>query len=513
MTISKTQVAVITIILGLGVVLGGLILRSAGYVSKNDHGHGSPAGDKVHADHKGHSDHKVHSDTEGAARKGPHGGKLFTSNGYGLEISIFESATAPRFRIHTYLNGKPISPSDSKVSVTLQRLGAKPQEISFTQEQDYLTGDAVIEEPHSFDIQIFAQHKGVPNIFTYEQVEGRVTMTDEQARKNGVGVAIAGPALIRSTLQLIGEVGFNQDRSVQIVPRLMGRVENVAVGVGERVRKGQVLAMVSSQLLADQRSELITASKRMTMAKSTFDREKKLWEEKISAKQDYLLAQQALQEAELTVQLAREKLSALGALASTPGKLTNFEIRSPIDGVVTAKKISVGEVLKDDVNIFTVSDLSTVWVELSVRAKDLNTVKVGQRATIQSSAFEASADGVITYVGALIGNQTRTAAARIVLSNTKGIWHPGLPVNVELVAAEVQVPVAISVAAVQTMRDAPAVFGRFGDNFEVRPVQLGRSDGKMIEITKGLSAGDPYASSNSYLIKADIGKSSASHGH
>ncbi len=513
MNISKTQLVAIVLILGVGAVLGGLIMRSGGTGLKDQHGPAAHGNEKGTAGEKGHADRKGHANDETAAKKGPHGGKLFTSNGYGLEISIFESAVEPRFRVYTYQNGKPLPPAESKVSVTLKRLGAKPQEIIFTPEQDYLKGNAVIEEPHSFAVQIFAQHKGVPNIFTYEQVEGRVTLTNEQAKSNGVDVAVAGPARIQSTLQLTGEVGFNQDRTVQVVPRLMGRVETVSVVVGERVRKGQIMAVVSSQVLADQRGELMAASKRLVMAKSTFEREKKLWEEKISAKQDYLQAQQALQEAEIAVQLAREKLSSLGALASAPGKLTNFEIRAPIDGMVTAKKISVGEVLKDDVNIFTVSDLSTVWVELNIYAKDLNTVKVGQKATVKATGFEASAQGSVSYVGALIGNQTRTATARIVLPNAKGIWHPGLPVNVELVAAEVEVPVAISVDALQTMRDAPAVFGRYGDSFEVRPVQLGRSDGKMVEVTKGLNAGEQYAATNSYLIKADIGKSSASHEH
>lgn len=506
MDISKKQWVIIVLILGLGAILGGYILNGGDTAPKDEHGHASEAGAKTQTAEKGQVPEKGQ-----VASKGPHGGKLFTKDGYGLEISIFEAGVAPQFRIYTYLNGKPIAPSASKVGVTLERLGAKPLQFTFTPEQDYLRGNVAIEEPHSFAVQITAQHKGATHTYSYEQVEGRVTLTNDQAKSNGIEVAMAGPARIQSTLQITGEVGFNQDRTVQVVPRLMGRVETVGVAVGERVRKGQILAVVSSQVLADQRGELMAASKRLVMARSTFERERKLWEEKISAKQDYLQAQQALQEAEIAVQLAREKLSSLGAMASAPGKLTHFEIRAPIDGMVTAKKISVGEVLKDDVNIFTVADLSTVWVELNVYAKDLNTVKVGQKTTVKATSFEASAQGTVSYVGALIGNQSRTAAARIVLSNAQGIWHPGLPVNVELIAAEVEVAVAISIDAVQTLHDAPAVFGRFGDNFEARPVQLGRSDGKMVEVIKGLSAGEKYASGNSYLIKADIGKSSASH--
>jgi membrane fusion protein, heavy metal efflux system len=507
MAISKKQLLSILLILGLGVGLGAYILKSGSSAPKDEHGHGSHAGEKEGADHKDHAD-------EGnAPKKGPKGGKLFMSKGYGLEITIAESGIEPQFRIYTYQDGKPLAPSASKVSVTLERLGADPQEITFTPEQDYLKGNAVISEPHSFSVQILAQNKGEPHIFTYEQIEGRVTLSDAQAKSNGVEIATAGPARIQSTLELTGEISLNQDRTVQVVPRLMGLVEKVTVSVGDKVKKGQVLAVISSQALADQRAELMAASKRLAMAQSTFQREKTLWEEKISAKQDYLQAQQALQEAEITSQLAREKLTAMGALASSPGKLTNFDIKSPIDGVVTAKNISAGEVLKDDANIFTVADLSTVWVDLNIYAKDLSTVKVGQKATIKATGFDASTVGTVSYVGALIGNQTRTASARIILSNPQSKWHPGLPVNVEVIAAEVEVPVAISKDALQTMRDKSAVFGRYGDAFEERPIQLGRSDGRMVEVTKGLKAGDKYASRNSYLIKADIGKSSASHDH
>ena len=514
MSNTKKQLITVLVILALGVGAGAYLLRTEKPKNDDGHGHGAAAhGEAKAGDHK---DHAGHSDAEGKAgipTKGPKGGKLFVEAGYGLEMTIFETGVEPEFRIYSYKDGKPIAPNLSKVTATIERLGRKPQEFIFAPERDYLKGKGTVEEPHSFAVQILAQYDGKPYIFDYEQIEGRVTLTDAQMKSSGVEVAAVGPASIKSLLQLTGEIGLNQDRSVQVVPRLTGLVESVSVNVGDRVRRGQTLAVVSSQTLADQRSELQATGKRLAMARGTFDREKKLWEEKISAQQDYLQAQQALQEAEIAEQLARQKLASLGALTSSAGRLTSYEIRSPIDGVITTKKISVGEVVKDDATIFTVADLSTVWVDLNIYAKDLNTIKAGQKATVKSTAFEASATGTVSYVGALIGNQTRTAPARIVLPNPKGVWHPGLPVTVELVADEVTVPMAISVDALQTLRDAPVVFGRYGDNFEARPVVTGRSDGKMVEITQGLEVGEKYAARNSYVIKADIGKASASHDH
>ena len=99
------------------------------------------------------------------------------------------------------------------------------------------------------------------------------------------------------------------------------------------------------------------------------------------------------------------------------------------------------------------------------------------------------------------------------LPNPKGVWRPGLPVNIELVSGEIEVPVAVSAEAIQTVRDWTAVFGRYGEHFEARPVELGRSDGKFTEVIHGLTAGEQYAAKNSFLIKADLGKTGASHDH
>ena len=103
--------------------------------------------------------------------------------------------------------------------------------------------------------------------------------------------------------------------------------------------------------------------------------------------------------------------------------------------------------------------------------------------------------------------------ARIVLANPKGLWRPGLPVTVEVVADEAQAPVAVAAEAIQSLRGWQVVFGRYGDSFEARPLTLGRSDGHFVEVLEGLNAGEQYATKNSFLIKADIGKSGASHDH
>lgn len=441
--------------------------------------------------------------------KGPHGGRLFTEDSYGVEISIFEQSVTPEFRIYTYKDGKPLDPVASKITITLDRLGRKPQEFAFVKENDYLKGNAEVEEPYSFEVTVAAQYDNKSYHFTYEQIEARVSMTDQQVKQNNIELLTAGPARIKSVLQLIGEIRFNKDRLVHVVPRLAGIVESAAANAGDRVRKGQLLAVISSQALADQRSELLAAQKRLTLTRTTFAREKRLWEDKISAEQDYLQARNAMQEAEIVVQTAQQKLASLGGGLTIGGNLTRYEIRSPIDGTVIEKHLSLGEALTSNANIFIIADLSTVWAEMTIYAKDMNTVKVGQKATVKATAFESQSSGTVFYVGSLVGEQTRTAKARIVLPNPQGIWRPGLPVNINLVSDEVDVPVAVSLESIQTFNNRTVVFGRYGSNFEARPIEPGRSDGRFTEVIKGLNAGELYAAKNSFLIKAELGKADA----
>ncbi len=502
-TTSNKQGLAIAAIIALGLILAALILtmRPAGQ-GASDHGEQA-----AQVDHDG----KPHAE-DAEPGKGPHGGKLFASGDYSVEVTIFEHNVEPHFRLYTYQGGKPLAPAASALSATVERLGAAPQTIAFTPEADYLKGNATLEEPHSFKVTLQAKANGKEHRFSYEQIEARITMSELQASQNGIDIHTSGPARIKSVLKLVGEIALNADRSVQVSPRLAGVVESVHANAGDRVRKGQLLAVVSSQALAGERGDLRAAQQRLALARSVFQREQKLWQEKISAEQDYQQARAAMNEAQIAAQAARQKLAAIGATADA-AQMARLEIRAPIAGIITDKQISAGESVAADAALFVVADLSTVWAEVTVSERDLATMQTGQSATVMANSTEARASGTVSYISALVGQQTRAAKARVVLPNPDGNWRPGAPVRVEVVAAEVTVPITVLAEAIQTIRDEPAVFGRFGDQFEARPIRLGRSDGEHVEVLDGLAAGVKYAARNSFLIKADIGKSGASHDH
>lgn len=169
--------------------------------------------------------------------------------------------------------------------------------------------------------------------------------------------------------------------------------------------------------------------------------------------------------------------------------------------------------MKEDANVFLVSDLSSVWVTIAVTPKDLPTVRVGQAVTVRSAAGGPSVAGKVSYVGNLLGEQTRAANARVVIDNPGRAWRPGLFVNVAVVSGQKDAAVAVVSDAIQTLEDKPVVFVKTGKGFEARPVTAGASDGKMTEILSGLPAGSPYVTTGSFVVKAQQGKGSAEHEH
>ena len=349
-----------------------------------------------------------------------------------------------------------------------------------------------------------------------KEEEGHVKLSPAQAKAAGIVVAQTDAGSIRKEMVLSGEIRFDEDRTAHVVPRVPGVVASVHAQLGERVAKGQLLAVVQSAAVSDQRSELQTAQKRLSLARTTYDREKKLWEERISAEQDYQQAKASLQEAEIAVANASQKLSSIGAGAggSGAGGFSRYELRAPLAGVVVEKHLTVGESVAESTASFTISDMSSVWAEMNVSAPQLPFVRVGSPVTVRATAFDSSAEGRVAYVGALIGEQTRTAPARVALANPQGVWRPGLFVDVKVLAEESQVPVAVDAKAIQLPDGKESVvFVPTDDGYKAQVVQVGRSDGRLVEIKSGLKAGQPYVRDGSFMLKAEMGKASAEHAH
>jgi len=191
--------------------------------------------------------------------------------------------------------------------------------------------------------------------------------------------------------------------------------------------------------------------------------------------------------------------------------LQNYALKAPISGIIMQRNLQVGEATGSEA-LFTIVDLSEVWIELDLFDKDLQRVKQGQTAQIETLSGQ-SVVGTINWLSPIAAHASQSIQARVVLKNPSGEFRPGQFVRGSVITGEHAVPLAVRQSAIQGFRDFQVVFARFDDTYEVRMLELGRSDHDWIEVLGGLKAGTEYVTDNSYLIKADIEKSGASHDH
>lgn len=339
--------------------------------------------------------------------------------------------------------------------------------------------------------------------------EGSLHLSAAQIEAAGVQLAAAGPMTLGTAISFPGEIRFDEDRTAHVVPRVPGVVEAVHAELGQAVKRGQVLAVIASQQISELRSEQQAAQRRLELARLTFNREQQLWQARISAEQDYLQARQALQEAEIALANARQKVAAV----APAGAGNRYELRAPFDAVVVEKHLTVGEVVDETSNAFTLSDLSRVWATFAVTPRDLGRVTTGRNVTVSAPDLGAEVQGKVNYVGNLLGEQNRAATARATLANPNGAWRPGLFVTIAVNVERFDAAVVVPEAALQTWEARTVVFARTEEGFEARPVKTGRRDAGQVEIIDGLAAGTQVAAAGSFVLKSELGKGSAEHSH
>jgi len=358
-----------------------------------------------------------------------------------------------------------------------------------------------------------------------EEEDRRLKLTAEQRQRFGIVVELAGAGNLRDEISLPGEIVFNEDRVVHLVPRLAGIVRKVTKTVGDSMAAGEILAVIDSRELADAKAEYFSAKAREGLATTIFAREKMLWEKQISSEQDFLDAQQALAEARIERRSAEQKIRALGLpdamaemLDDEPDELiTRYEIRSPIDGIVTEKHIALGESIDADTHIFTIVDTDSVWVNLTVYIKHLPVIRKGQTVVFRSDQSGALVRGEVVMVTPFAEESTRSATARVVLENRDARWIPGTFVTGFIRTSEDSLQVVIPRDALQHIEGRDVVFVEHEDGFEATSVTTGHTDRENIEILAGLAPGTPYVAVGAFELKATVVTrnlgSHAGHGH
>jgi len=341
-----------------------------------------------------------------------------------------------------------------------------------------------------------------------------VALTERQLRAFGIELQTAGPGRLQLGITVPGEIVVNPDRVAHVVPRVSGVVVQVLKSVGDRVHAGETIAVLESRELADAKTAWLAAGRRVELAQDTFEREQNLWRRKISAEQEYIQAKSALTEARLERQAAEHALLALGQRAADISKVeeqaadtfARYSVTAPFDATVLERAVNLGEVVTNQTSVFKVADLRAVWVNLDVHQKDFAKVRIGQKALISLGPDGPMESARISYIDPVVMEDSRTIHARVVLSNPRGTWRPGLFVSARIETESVNVPVLVPQEALTLIDGRPALFVRGEQGFEPREVSTGRTDRAKTEITAGLGAGQVFAAKGAFTIKSEYNK-------
>jgi len=222
-----------------------LIILLAGWLLLSScDSHDSHEGEQGHDDH-GQDEHG-HDDHEEEVAKGPHGGRLLIQDGFSLEIAIYETGLPPEFHIYVYNDNQPVAPDKVTLEMELNRLGNITDHIKFMPRDDYLRGNTVVYEPHSFEVTVKATFEGESYSWHYDNFEGRTEIPDNMSKEMGIQTEVVGPLTLTETRTLTGRVQTNPNRLSRVRPRFPGVIKAIRHELGDVVRAGDILATVQS---------------------------------------------------------------------------------------------------------------------------------------------------------------------------------------------------------------------------------------------------------------------------
>ena len=373
--------------------------------------------------------------------KGPNRGRMLRDGNFAVELTIFEDGVPPVYRVYPSRGGKPVDPKTVNLTVTLKRLDGESNRFAFKPEKDYLQGDGVVVEPHSFDVEVVAGENGKRHVWKFANPEGRSKISAAAAKDGGIEIETVGPATISDIREVEGVVQLATSARSEIRAQFPGKVMLVTKAVGDYVKKGQLLARIES-------SE----------------------------------------------------------------SLQIYPVFSPVSGVVAERNANVGNVAIDQ-PIYVITDPGQTTVVFNIFPRDLGIIRPGQKIDIETLDGQPVAASVL---GGYLpeGNAAAgTALVRASLPNRDGRWRPGMALHGRVTVNAVTVPLAVRTEALQRFRDFTVVFANFGEDYEVRMLELGRKTPEWTEVLSGIKPGTRYAAKGAFLIRADIEKSGASHDH
>ncbi|MDQ8953077.1 efflux RND transporter periplasmic adaptor subunit [Acinetobacter rudis] len=343
-----------------------------------------------------------------------------------------------------------------------------------------------------------------------------LALTSKQMAEQGVKLAVVAMGNVQQIESYPAKLMVNTDRQAHVSSSFSGRVEAVHVNLGQTVKKGQALATLRVPDLVDQQANLRIAEANLTLTQQDYQREQSLWSQGISAKQDYQRAYNAYQQAQVQVQAARSRLAAFGVGGNSHGQ---YVLTAPIGGVVSSKDIVIGENVQLASQLFVIDQLDQLWLEFVLPTDYLSRISPNQELEFKSLQTGNRFKVRVQTLNAQADEQTGRLLVRAQVLSQAAELRPNLMVNIELQQTQQSQVIRVLKSAVQQVEGQDSIFiaQPHGDKIEFMPqtVSLGAlsTDGQWVEVKQGLKIGQSYVGEGSFLLKSELEKGEADHGH
>jgi len=345
---------------------------------------------------------------------------------------------------------------------------------------------------------------------------GTIPATPQRIAAAGIGLDTVAMTDLDARVLAAGRIVPLTASRAQVTARSPAVVVRLLVQLGDRVRAGQSLAVLDSRDAAAAQGAYVQATQTLAVARATLAREKLLWQQKVTAKQDYLAAAAAADAASSARDVAAAQLRALGVGEARIGRVRDLRLidaRAPIAGQISAVGAAPGEYVAAERALFEIADTTRVMAELQVPARDLSRVRDGSAVEIQIGDGGIPRSGRVRFLGPAIDPQSGAGRALVELANRDNALPVGTAVTARIAVGGPGVrALTVPRSAVQQVDGRDVVFVRTGTGFRAATVVLGDGDATRVTVRGGVAAGDRVASSNSFVLKAELGKGSEEEG-
>ncbi len=354
------------------------------------------------------------------------------------------------------------------------------------------------------------------NAADHAKEEGLIKLSAVERETAGIAVEALTAQAIPDQVALTATIRVNQDRIAHVAPRVSARIIRVMSNLGDKVAGGQAMALLDSIELGEAHSTYQQARSQLVLATADYERAQKLKADDIIPDKEFLRTRSEYEKARSAERSASERLRMLdaGHGPDEKGVSSEFPLRAPFAGTVIEKKAVLGELAQPDGSLFTVADLSNLWIEANLFEKDLSRVRVGALATVTVTAYPSEEfRGKLTYISNTVDKESRAVLARVEVPNPDGRLKPEMFATALIDAGTSAKALAIPQDAVVTLNGQPTVFVEEGGGFEARAFEPGAKAGTRVVMKSGVKEGERVVTRGAYALKAKLLKSQIGDSH